>query len=362
MSIYRRMGFAGATFVIAAASGFVIQNRDALAAHFGGADVQNAATARPAAQPAIALMKPATEQTDIVVSQAKDKQIAGRSAAPLASAGQTASPSPKPAKPAAIRLAALQNPPSDGPVMAAPEPATVVSGMPRHSGAAPCAASLSAVAEAAAMVHLYLDAPCNRSAGVVVREGDLAFTATTDKDGLLDIVVPAMEPVSKFRVSVANSVLAETEVPVPDMAGFQRVALLWQGKGGLQIHAREFGARYGDAGHVWSGAPRSPDFALKARGGFMTDLGDAAALNPMFAEIYTFPTKTSRPRGTVRLSVEAEITAENCGRDVQGMSLQTGPRGKLTKTRLTLAMPACDTVGDFLVLNSLLRDLKVASN
>lgn len=363
MSVYRRIGFAGAMFVIAVAAGFVMQNRDALAKRFGGAKATSAAIGQQVPQPNIALMRPGTEQTDVILSQAKDSAIGARNAAPLALATHPSNLSGQAMQPKIFRVAALENPPFAGAAMPAlgGQAARVPSG-DGTATAGTCSASLSAVVEAAAMVHLYLDAPCNTNAGVVIKQGDLAFTAQTDKDGLLDITVPALQSVTKFRVSFANNVSAEAQVTVPEAGKFQRVALLWQGKGGLQIHAREFGANYGDAGHVWTGTPRTSIFALRAMGGFLTSLGDAAAINPQFAEIYTFPTGTTRNSGTVRLSVEAEITPANCGRDVKGMSLQSTPDGTLTKTRLILSIPNCDTVGDFLVLNSLLRDLKVAGN
>ena len=62
------------------------------------------------------------------------------------------------------------------------------------------------------------------------------------------------------------------------------------------------------------------------------------------------------------MSVEAEITQANCGRDVEAQSIQKTADGELKTQDLVLAMPDCNTVGDFLVLKNLLNDLKIAGN
>jgi hypothetical protein len=62
------------------------------------------------------------------------------------------------------------------------------------------------------------------------------------------------------------------------------------------------------------------------------------------------------------LSVEAEVSELNCGQEIEAQSLQVGSDGKLKTRNLTLAVPDCDAIGNFLVLNNLLEDLKVARN
>lgn len=225
-----------------------------------------------------------------------------------------------------------------------------------------CEIILSAEVEAAAMVHLYLDAPCRKGERVTIQHESMAFTEVTSMDGLLDVAVPAFSETGIFYAFFGDSEGAMVDIAVPGVGMYDRVALLWQGDSGLQVHAREFGADYGDAGHVWAEEPRAPEYAVQARGGFMTRLGNSGTLQPQMAEIYTFPSGATQDSGTVRLSVEAEITAANCNRDIQALSVQSAAGEAAEVVEMSLSVPGCQTIGDFLVLNSLLRDLKVAGN
>ena len=61
------------------------------------------------------------------------------------------------------------------------------------------------------------------------------------------------------------------------------------------------------------------------------------------------------------LSVETEVSQANCGLEIEAQSLEVGTQGTVKTQNLTLAVPECDAIGDFLVLNNLLQDLKVAA-
>ncbi|KKK94445.1 hypothetical protein LCGC14_2682800, partial [marine sediment metagenome] len=129
-----------------------------------------------------------------------------------------------------------------------------------------------------------------------------------------------------------------------------------------ELHAREFGADYGDAGHVWSGAPRDMTAAVLGEGGFMTRNGDTDTSDPLMAEVYSFPVAAAGQEGDVALSVEAEVSEANCGLEIEAQALELRGSDQVKTQNLTLAVPDCDAVGNFLVLNNLLQDLKVAQN
>jgi hypothetical protein len=74
----------------------------------------------------------------------------------------------------------------------------------------------------------------------------------------------------------------------------------------------------------------------------------------MLAEIYTFPAQT-----TPHLTIEAAITATTCGRELIGETLFSDG-GKVTVAELTMAVPGCDDLGGFVVLNNPLSDMKLA--
>jgi hypothetical protein len=79
------------------------------------------------------------------------------------------------------------------------------------------------------------------------------------------------------------------------------------------------------------------------------------------AEVYSFPRAASSRNGQVTLSVETEVTAENCGRDVSAQSLELRNGDTLRTRDMVLSVPNCSAIGDFLVLNNLVEDLKIAA-
>ena len=212
------------------------------------------------------------------------------------------------------------------------------------------------------MVTLDFRAPCRVNEAVTVGHQGLSFTAITSEIGHFSIRMPAMATRATFDVILSDGSSILKTVDVPEVSGYDRVALQWTGDSGLRIHALEMGARYGERGHVWAKAPQSVATALQARGGFITELGDADYLAAKRIEIYSFPTGHMQKTGLVRLSVEAEVTATTCNKEIRAQALQSGVDTEGSLIDLTLSMPGCDAIGDFLVLNNLLRDLKIAQN
>ncbi len=224
-----------------------------------------------------------------------------------------------------------------------------------------CDVILSASAQTAGMVRLMLTAPCAADERLTVRHEGLIFSDETDALGMYTVDVPALSIDASFSVTLASGETAETAVDVPEAMRTERVVLQYNGDNGLQIHALEFGADYGDAGHIWSGNPGSVEAATRTGGGFLTMLGDRSQPDAFLAEVYTLPEDARGQDGVVRLSVEAEVTAANCNRDIAGQTIQRTAAGGMRPVSLTLSMPDCDAAGEFLVLKNLLRDLKIAS-
>ena len=220
-----------------------------------------------------------------------------------------------------------------------------------------CAVSAQAVPGLMAHVTLNVTAPCFINERVTVHHNGMIFTEVTDQDGVLEVSVPALAQRAVFIVAFANGKGAVATAHVPELAQFDRVAVQWSGDSGFQIHAREFGASYGEAGHVWSGSTDSV-----VDGGRVTRLGEVGTFAPQLVEVYTFPTGFTDHAGTIALSVEAEVTDVNCGRDVAAQSLELRGAASLRTRDLILSVPNCGAIGDFLVLNNLVDDLKIASN
>ncbi len=224
-----------------------------------------------------------------------------------------------------------------------------------------CVYEMTATPEAAAMVRLSLSAPCMPNERFTLHHNGMMLSEATDGRGGRSFVVPALAETSVFIAAFANGEGAVATAEVGSLSLYERAVVQWQGAGGLQLHALEFGAEYGGEGHVWAGFARDLTVAASGEGGFITRHGDNTLDDALVAEVYTFPTGVTQQEGPVALSVEAEITPANCGRDLEAQSIQKTANGRLRTHVLTLAMPECKAVGDFLVLKNLLNDLKVAS-
>lgn len=225
---------------------------------------------------------------------------------------------------------------------------------------APCAVQLNASAAPGALAKLELSAPCHGDLPVVIHHQGMMFHGITDFSGALTVDVPALASEAYFIAAFDDGEGAVAATQIGDLALYDRAVVQWQGHEGMELHAREFGANYGDVGHRWSGAPGALDL-VRDGSGFMTKLGNPAAPEPLMAEVYTFPSGMTKVSGRVTLTVETEITTRNCGREVAAQSIQISPGSETTATDLIMTMPSCDTVGEFLVLKNMFQDLTLAA-
>ncbi len=225
-----------------------------------------------------------------------------------------------------------------------------------------CFPSASASPDAAAMVTLTVAAPCMINERFTIHHNGMMFTEVTDAEGKAVLSVPALSQQAVFIVSFANGDGAVASAEVTSLEYYDRAVVQWSGQSGLQIHAFEYGSDYDEQGHVWADDTGSAATAVRGEGGFLTRHGASDLEDALLAEVYTFPTGSAARNGDVRLSVEAEVTPANCGRDIEAQSIQITKDRGLKVQDVVLAIPDCNAVGDFLVLTSLLNDLKIARN
>ena len=213
---------------------------------------------------------------------------------------------------AAITLAALVDVPVPAPMapLAAPEPV--------------CEVAMTADTLPLAMVAVSVVAPCQPNAAVTIHHQGMIFSQLTDETGRVDVVVPALAQEAFFIAAFAGGEGAVASTAVPDLANYDRAALQWQGIDAVQLHALEVGTNYDSEGHVWATGKYNQD-------------------------------------GTVALSVEAEVTAANCGRDISAQSIQLDSLQEPTAIDLTMTMPDCGAIGEFLVLKNMFKDLTLAA-
>jgi hypothetical protein len=398
MSRINQYVVATATFSVALGIGFVMQNGDALAARFSEApstampDVQQVAVVAPA------VVRPAPRE-GTAAWMVRQKIDTGVTEAILAAAAARAAVPETVAPEAEVVLAAATKVEEAAPVMTAPAmeiapvaamgavdpvvpmlpeapvlqaaletdavpdvPAPMPEAVPEAVSEAPsCEVTLTAVAMPAALVDLTLDAPCSPSARAAIHHQGMTFTIVTDDAGQARTTVPALAEGAVFMADLGDAGGAVAAVTVPELAGFDRAVLQWQGTVGPEIHALEFGAGYGEPGHVWHGAPRGPDVALAGTGGFLMRLGDGLGLNPHMAEVYTFPSGTTQQSGMVQFTVETPVTEATCGRDLTAQTIQVSPGAEPFAFDLTMAVPDCEFTGEILVLRDMILDLTVVA-
>lgn len=327
----RRIMTAGATLVAAIAIGHLMQSGDATAQRFGR-------TSNVEKMPNVAM---------------KENQVA-TALVPSLPAEIPLPPLAVPSVPLfSTRLAALDN------GFEAPIQNDALTPNPLVTA---CDIQLNAEPNPGAMIGLTLAAPCQPNSSLMVRHSGLVFSGTTDSRGQYQVTFPAMHRVANVSVEFPSGQIATADTQVDSLVGYVRSALLWSGPNDLHIHALEFGADYGENGHVWAEEARNPEYGVLAKGGFLTRLGEKAGLNPQFAEVYSFPADRVLKAGAIRLFVEAEVTEQGCGRDISGHSIEMDKHGNSSEVALKLAMPGCDAVGDYLVLKTLFQDLKIARN
>lgn len=225
-----------------------------------------------------------------------------------------------------------------------------------------CDLRVEAEPTVAALVNLRIGAACMPDARIAISHEGLRFHEVLTADGTLEITVPAFDEFAEFRVEFPNGSAVSASATVSSIVFYERVAVQWIGETGLQIHALEFDADYGDAGHVWFGNPRDLTAVIGGDGGFLMRMGAGESEISQMADVYTFPIGNPSRDGQVALSVEAEVNGANCTRAIQADTMQIHAGGDLTTNTLEIAMPECGATGDFLVLKNLLKDLTIAHN
>jgi hypothetical protein len=194
-----------------------------------------------------------------------------------------------------------------------------------------------------ALIDLHLSAPCHPNERVEVTLDGLAVAYSTDAKGQLLVTLPALDLNVDIAVRFATGDGAEAATVAAQASGTSRVAIGWTGIAGFGLNAYEDGAGFGGSGHRHIGAAGAPGAADR---GYLMLLGDPGVAQPLLAQVYTSPADGSE----VRIEVEAAVTTATCGRALTGKTVAlTG--GTKTVTDLSLAMPGCDAAGDLVVMD-----------
>ncbi|MDJ0640547.1 MAG: hypothetical protein QNJ20_17115 [Paracoccaceae bacterium] len=220
---------------------------------------------------------------------------------------------------------------------------------------ADCEPRLTVSAAPAATLRVDLTASCSPNQTATLRQGPITVGVKTDAYGRWQARIPAFEQDAEVEVAIGERLLRHS-MNVPEADQFRHVMLQWNGPQVFRINAYEFGAKDQQNGHVWSGAPKAPERALRG-GGFLTRLGDETGSG---AEIYSVPVGAMPSSGVIRLTVDAEITETSCDQTVEATAYQSGPLGRLSPSEVLLKMPGCERIGEHLRLQNLFPDMRLA--
>jgi hypothetical protein len=320
MDVKRKVGLVGVTVVVALGVGHLLQGG------FGSQPRRVVEAPRPVAITPLAAGLGSTSQSPATHEAAPAPEIPEAALLPLQAT---------PAEPE----------PTEGPAWA-------LSGDSRN-----CPVSLDLTAAPKAMIDVTLLAPCSPEERVVIRHGGLAITGKTSLTGALFVSIPGMEEESVVSVLMPDGKDISAEISLPDLPIYRRIAVQWMDKDTFQLHAFEDGAIYGGKGHISAANPGNKLAGIPSKSGFMAFLGDDSVALPMLAEVYTYPIDLGVP---VELTIEVDVSEVTCNRELLG-ELLLSEGGTYGATDLTLATPECDAIGDVLVLNNLLPDLKLAT-
>ena len=206
-----------------------------------------------------------------------------------------------------------------------------------------CETDLRATQRPGAMVMLQVLAPCLKETEFVIWHSHMAFSGRTDEKGFAAITAPALLDGAPFIMTVRNVEEGRVLIDVPELRQFDRVVLQWRGSENLNLHALEFGAGVGSAGHVWSASTKLPESRSLGARGFVVRLGVQDAKTPYWAEVYTYPSGLRGDIAEVALKIGALVTESNCGREIDATGLRTRMGRAITTRPVTVAMPDCAT-------------------
>lgn len=216
-----------------------------------------------------------------------------------------------------------------------------------------CAPTLDLLPEPDAMIGITLIAPCHPGARVVLAHDGLAVTLRTTATGSVFTSIPALSVAGMVTARLPDGAEVTAQTDMPEAAGYGRLVVQWQGDDRFSLNAYAPAAVYGGAGHEQAVALADIPAGTSLTGRVI-GLGSQDVDLPLLAEVYTHP---RGDRNT--LTIEAEVTAATCGREMLGETIKSR-NGQVTVQDLTLAMPDCDAMGEFLVLNIVPADLTLA--
>jgi hypothetical protein len=312
MRVNRRYVMAATTFVLAAATGHVMQ--------------RGAAPARTDGQQTSAAVPLIDQSTPIVLLSAGPAVPGDLPALPK---GPMAGPLVLRADTGlAARVGRLDVAPTSG--------ATAADVQYSAFGFACAEPGLSVTRPADGALSLMVDAPCDAGRALRVSLGDLTLDARTDEAGQLTLDLPDLGGADSLTVALDGGLPVTASVPAVSGPGAAAVALRWAGAASFDL-----GARLAD------GTPARQPVTYRFGTGPAAETVLYLSLTGAGAEF--------------DLDVMAEITPDTCGKTVTASLLHLGGADRMAEA-VSFDLPDCSAVGDLVLLPVRIAPLELARN
>lgn len=199
--------------------------------------------------------------------------------------------------------------------------------------------------------------PCRGGETVRFGYGGATIEHVLDSAGRLEMTLDLFAGTSS-PVAIVFQDGASREVPARanDLDRIEKVTLIWRSTVDLDLHVFEYGASFGQAGHVWSQAPSSAQSAreqgeaTKRGRGFLSRADNGRAAGDKI-EVYTFFRQPEQAAGTISIAVDHATRGDTAS----GAACGNGPqsevrfetivvaRGQAVREAGILAAVACGT-------------------
>lgn len=259
---------------------------------------------------------------------------------------------PSAAKPAETSAAA----PSVA-VSPAPTAATDSAGGNRSAATACGAPTVTSAPLEAGRMRVAITSSCRAGQPVTWAYGGAEFEARLDAGGRAELIVDCFAGTSTpVEIKLADDTLVSLPVEAADLDKLTKIAILWRAPVNLDLHALEYAALPGQAGHVSPATPRTlaevrdlMDKSGRGAGFVSTASGQEAARDRL--EVYTFLHRDGQAAGIVATALDYQSRGgrpegEMCGAgplaEIPFRIVTLSRRGQVAREAGVIAAAPCD--------------------
>jgi hypothetical protein len=168
----------------------------------------------------------------------------------------------------------------------------------------PCAEqpALTLNIRAAGITDVIIESPCHAGTAAELSYENLRFGIAIDAAGVGSFAAVGFQQASDATLRFAGGEDIEFNIPFLDTERFDRIALVWDLPIKLELHAFEFGARPGSAGHIRAKNPRNHRDVRRQGGGYLIEYQPVSGVGQS-VDIYTYWHRSGSQTGVVKLAL-----------------------------------------------------------